>query len=110
MKRKYCSDGLGFVAFLRGYFIYDLCDLFNLGMLMLPAKKEKETVAWSTESEIEYINQIGTFRPDDCDRITFLRGYIAAIPNRVRWAGINRLIVTKHAKTLLQENLDRELC
>ena len=47
---------MGFVAFLRGYFIYDLCNLFKLlGILMLPAKKEKETIAWSTESEVEYI-------------------------------------------------------
>ena len=81
-----------------------------LSAMLPPLKKEKESVAWTTDSEIEYLNAIGTFRPDDCDRITFLKGYIAAIPNRVRWAGINRLIVTKHAKTLLQENLDRELC
>jgi hypothetical protein len=101
---------LGFVAFLRGYFIYDLCDLFNLGILMLPAKKEKETIAWSTDSEIEYINQIGTFRPDNKDRITFLRGYIAAIPNRIKWAGMDKMRIVKHAGTLLQENLDRELC
>ena len=101
---------MGFVAFLRGYFIYDLCDLFNLGILMLPAKKEKETVAWSTESEIEYINQIGTFRPDNKDRITFLYGYIAAIPSRVRWAGMDKMRIMKHSNTLLQENLDRELC
>ena len=76
-------------------------------MLMLPVKKEKEAVAWATESEIEYINQIGTFRPDDCDRITFLKGYLASIPNRVRWEGIDRIKVTKHAKTLLSENLAR---
>ncbi len=97
---------------LRNSFIHDLCNLFRLlGMLiMLPAKKEKESIAWSTDAEIEYINQIGTFRPDNKDRITFLRGYIAAIPNRVRWAGIDKIKVTKHAKTLLQENLDRELC
>ena len=101
---------MGFVAFLRGYFIYDLCDLFNLGILMLPAKKEKETIAWSTESEIEYINQIGTFRPDNKDRITFLKGYIAAIPNRVKWAGMDKMRIMKHSNTLLQENLDRELC
>ncbi len=96
---------------LRNRSIYDLRYLFKLlGMLMLPAKKEKETIAWSTESEIEYINQIGTFRPDNKNRITFLRGYIAAIPNRVRWAGMDKIKVTKHAKTLLQGNLDRELC
>ena len=77
---------------------------------MLPAKKEKETVAWSTESEIEYINQIGTFRPDNKDRITFLKGYTAAIPNRVEWAGMDKMRIMKHSNTLLQENLDRELC
>ena len=77
---------------------------------MLPMKKEKETVAWSTESEIEYINQIGTFRPDNKDRITFLKGYIAAIPNRVKWAGMDKMRIIYHANTLLQENLDRELC
>ena len=102
---------MGFVAFLRGYFIYDLCNLFKLlGMLMLPAKKEKETIAWSTESEVEYINQIGTFRPDNKDRITFLKGYIAAIPNRVKWAGMDKMRIMKCSNTLLQENLDRELC
>ena len=74
---------------------------------MLPIKKEKEPVAWTTDSEIEYINQIGTFRPDNCDRITFLQGYISSIPNRVRWAGIDLLKVTKHAKTLLKENQGR---
>jgi hypothetical protein len=79
-------------------------------LIMLPAKKEKETIAWSTDSEIEYINQIGTFRPDNKDRITFLRGYIAAIPNRVKWAGMDKMRIVKHAGTLLQENLDRELC
>ena len=79
-------------------------------MLMLPAKKEKETIAWSTESEVEYINQIGTFRPDNKDRITFLKGYIAAIPNRVKWAGMDKMRIMKHSNTLLQENLDRELC
>ena len=77
---------------------------------MLPAKKEKETIAWSTESEIEYINQIGTFRPDNKDRITFLKGYIAAIPNRVKWAGMDKMRIMKYSNTLLQENLDRELC
>lgn len=76
---------------------------------MLPAKKEKETIAWSTESEIEYINQIGTFRPDNKDRITFLKGYIAALPCRVRWAGMDKMRIMKHSNTLLQENLDREL-
>ncbi len=74
---------------------------------MLPVKKEKEAVAWSTDAEIEYINQIGTFRPDDCDRITFLQGYIAAIPSRVRWGSIDRYKVAKHAKTLLKENITR---
>ena len=77
---------------------------------MLPMKKEKETIAWSTESEIEYINQIGTFRPDNKDRITFLKGYIAAIPNRVKWAGMDKMRIMKYSNTLLQENLDRELC
>ena len=77
---------------------------------MLPMKKEKETIAWSTESEIDYINQIGTFRPDNKDRITFLKGYIAAIPNRVKWAGMDKIRIIYHANTLLQENLDRELC
>lgn len=77
---------------------------------MLPMKKEKETIAWSTESEIEYINQIGTFRPDNKDRITFLKGYIAAIPNRVKWAGMDKMRIMTHSNTLLQENLDRELC
>ena len=101
---------MGFVAVLRGYFIHVLRYLFKLlGMLMLPAKKEKETIAWSTESEIEYINQIGTFRPDNKDRITFLKGYIAAIPNRVKWAGMDKMRIMKHSNTLLQENLDREL-
>lgn len=76
-------------------------------MLMLPVKKKKEAVAWTTESEIEYINQIGTFRPDYCNRITFLKGYLASISNRVRWAGIDRIKVIKHAKTLLSENLAR---
>lgn len=96
---------------LRNRSIHDLCNLYTLlGMLMLPAKKEKETIAWSTESEIEYINQIGTFRPDNKDRITFLKGYIAAIPNRVRWAGMDKMRIMKHSNTLLQENLDRELC
>ncbi len=76
-------------------------------MLMLPVKKEKEFVAWATESEIEYINNIGTYRPDNCDRITFLQGYISSLPNRVRWAGIDRYKVTKHAKTLLKENIAR---
>ena len=77
---------------------------------MLPAKKKKETIAWSTDSEIEYINQIGTFRPDNKDRITFLKGYIAAIPNRVKWAGMDKMRIMKYSNTLLQENLDRELC
>jgi hypothetical protein len=96
---------------LRNRSIHDLRDLYTLlGMLMLPAKKEKETIAWSTDSEIEYINQIGTFRPDNKDRITFLRGYIAAIPNRIKWAGMDKMRIVKHAGTLLQENLDRELC
>lgn len=96
---------------LRNRSIHDLRYLFKLlGMLMLPAKKEKETIAWSTDSEIEYINQIGTFRPDNKNRITFLRGYIAAIPNRVKWAGMDKMRIVKHAKTLLQENLERELC
>ncbi len=76
---------------------------------MLPMKKEKETIAWSTESEIEYINQIGTFRPDNKDRIAFLKGYIAAIPNRVRWAGMDKIRIIYHADTLLKENLAREL-
>lgn len=77
---------------------------------MLLAKKEKETIAWSTESEIDYINQIGTFRPDNKDRIAFLKGYIAAIPNRVRWAGMDKMRIMKLSNTLLKENLDRELC
>ena len=96
---------------LRNRSIHVLRYLYTLpGMLMLPAKKEKETIAWSTESEVEYINQIGTFRPDNKDRITFLKGYIAAIPNRVRWAGMDKMRIMKHSNTLLQENLDRELC
>ena len=96
---------------LRNRSIHVLRYLYTLlGMLMLPAKKEKETVAWSTESEIEYINQIGTFRPDKKDRITFLKGYIAALPNRVKWAGMDKMRIMKHSNTLLQENLDRELC
>ena len=96
---------------LRNRSIHVLRYLYTLlGMLMLPMKKEKETIAWSTESEIEYINQIGTFRPDNKDRITFLKGYIAAIPNRIKWAGMDKMRIMKHSNTLLQENLDRELC
>ena len=95
---------------LRNRSIHVLRYLYTLlGMLMLPMKKEKETIAWSTESEIEYINQIGTFRPDNKDRITFLKGYIAAIPNRIKWAGMDKMRIMKHSNTLLQENLDREL-
>ena len=95
---------------LRNRSIHVLRYLYTLlGMLMLPMKKEKETIAWSTESEIEYINQIGTFRPDNKNRITFLKGYIAAIPNRVKWAGMDKMRIMKHSNTLLQENLDREL-
>jgi len=72
---------------------------------MIISRKE----AWTTESELDYLDNIGTFRPDDQDKETFLRGYIASIPNRVRWAGIERIKITKHAKNLLKKILDEDL-
>lgn len=68
----------------------------------------KNDRAWATNYEIEYLNAIGTFRPDDCDRITFLKGYIASIPNRVRWDEMDQVKISNHAATLLKENLDRK--
>ena len=65
--------------------------------------------AWTTESELDYLDNIGSFRPDDQDKETFLRGYIASIPNRVCWAGIERIKITKYAKALLKKLLEETL-
>lgn len=72
---------------------------------MIVPRKE----AWTTESELDYLDNIGSFRPDDQDKETFLRGYIASIPNRVRWAGIERIKITKYAKALLKKLLEETL-
>lgn len=73
--------------------------------------KKKKTVAWSTDSEIEYVNRLAAFEPDEEDKFnligqprdTLLKGYVASIRNRVRWANVDRKLVAKHARALLLE-------
>jgi hypothetical protein len=68
----------------------------------------KNDRGWTTQSEIDYLKFIGKFRPDDDDKITFLRGYIEAIPKRVRWSEMDSEKIMRFATQLLNEALANE--
>ena len=72
-------------------------------MFEKPIKPKKG--AWTTDDEIEYLDNIGqSLKTDGTLRGTkreHLLGYLESIGGRVKWKDVNRGEVTRYAKALL---------
>lgn len=66
----------------------------------------KDKTAWTTDSEIRYLNQIGAFKPEHGKtKADFLKGYLRALPKRAKWIGMNKPLLFNHANKLLQQEI-----
>lgn len=67
---------------------------------------DANTYGWGTNSEISYLNTIGSSLPDeiaDVSRIDLIKGYIQGANARQEWGKIERRAVIAHAHKLLVE-------
>jgi len=64
-------------------------------------KTMSQTIGWSTNDEIEFLNGIGTFGITKKDPLKLLKGYLYGIEERTDWGRIEKDIVIAHAEKLI---------
>ena len=70
----------------------------------MPQKKLPGNRYHSTESECDFISNLGSFGEvgQRASRITLLEGYLKGARNRDDWGNMDGLTIIRHAEVLLQ--------
>lgn len=64
---------------------------------------------WTTTTEIDFLNNIGTFGDTPGDPLRLLKGYLKGAETRTKWGTIDKEKVIAHAKARIRELEGRKL-
>ena len=60
-------------------------------------------MGWSTEDEIDFLDNIGTFLEMPGNPLKLLRGYLRGVETRTDWGTMDKDKIIAHAKARIQE-------
>jgi hypothetical protein len=58
---------------------------------------------WTTDMEIDFLDNIGTFREMPGNPLKLLKGYLRGIATRVNWGTMNKEKIVAHARARIRE-------
>lgn len=67
----------------------------------------RDELAWTTASEMKFLDNIGSFSGKTSNRLILLRLYQKTMKNRVRWGNINPNEIEFHLQKLIMKEEDR---